>query len=212
MDLKHMILGDLLFFLKGLAVGLAVSVPMGPAAILCVNLTLERGIFAGLVAGFGITVADTFYGAIAGFGLTSLADFVFGWFSRLRLIGGLLLLALGVGIYMIKPRMRQQNDQNYSLIHTFFATFGVTLANPLILFVFAAVFAAVGLDNFSQDYQRVIFLILGIFSGSLLWWMLLCSTITILHGGKALTSMRWANKVSGLMIIGFGLYTLYGRF
>ncbi|MBL0942621.1 MAG: hypothetical protein IBJ00_07870, partial [Alphaproteobacteria bacterium] len=93
MDFNQIILSDLLFYLKGLAVGVAVSVPMGPAAILCINRTLERGMFAGLIGGLGIAIADTFYGAIAGFSLTSLADFIFGWFSRLRLIGGLILLA-----------------------------------------------------------------------------------------------------------------------
>lgn len=212
MEFGEVIFRDLMYFFKGFAAGLVVSLPLGPSALLCINQTLRRGLVRGLAAGLGIASADTLYGSIVGFGLTSLSDFIFGWLSRLRFIAGFILVILGVTIYILKPSKKEQSGYEGNLIHAFFSTFGITLANPLILLVFAAVFAAIGLDNLSHDWELTGILILGIFSGALSWWICVCSTISLLHGRATSTSLSWTNKVSGLMVVAFGIYTLYGRF
>ena len=210
--IQEIFLRDTIFFLKGMVVGIAVAAPIGPASIMCIRRTIGRGFFLGIASGLGVATADTFYGCIAGFGLTSLADLVVGWFTRVQFIGGLLLVALGVVFYISKPPESERRRNVDDVFHAFLSTFGVTIANPLILFLFAAVFAAVGIDEFAEDIDLVGFLVLGIFSGAMLWWFMVCSLLGILHARIQFTSLAWTNKVSGLMIILLGLFALYGTF
>ena len=92
------------------------------------------------------------------------------------------------------------------------STFTLTLANPLMLVLFAAVFAGVGIEYFSKDVDLIGFLILGIFSGSMLWWFALCSTLGLLHRHVAFTSLTWTNKASGLLIATFGIIVIFGSY
>ena len=45
-------------FLKGLCVGLASSITVGPVAVLCIQRTLSKDRRAGLVSGLGVACAD----------------------------------------------------------------------------------------------------------------------------------------------------------
>ena len=100
------ILQDLIFFLKGMVVGVAVSAPIGPASILCIRRTINRGFFWGMVSGLGVAVADTFYGSIAGVGLTSVADLILGWLIKVRIGGGIFLIILGVIIFTTPRKLK----------------------------------------------------------------------------------------------------------
>jgi threonine/homoserine/homoserine lactone efflux protein len=61
---------NIIFFLKGVVIGLSMAVPIGPIGILCIRRTLMEGRISGLVSGLGLATADAVYGSIAGFGLT----------------------------------------------------------------------------------------------------------------------------------------------
>ncbi len=209
---QDIFLRDTIFFLKGMVVGLAVAAPIGPASIMCIRRTINHGFFLGIASGLGVAAADTFYGSIAGFGLTSLTDFIVGWFTKVQFAGGVLLIILGVVFYVVKPPKTTRKRNVDDMLHAFLSTFGMTLANPLILFLFAVVFAAVGLDEFANDIDLVGFLVLGIFSGAMLWWFVLCSALGILHRNVQFTSMAWTNKASGMIIVLLGVYALYGTF
>ncbi|MDD4952426.1 MAG: lysine transporter LysE, partial [Desulfovibrionaceae bacterium] len=64
-----------IYFLKGLAIGLSISAPVGPIGLLCIQRTLAGGRRSGLASGLGAAVADTFYGCVAGFGLSFVSLF-----------------------------------------------------------------------------------------------------------------------------------------
>ncbi len=210
--LQEIVLRDVIFFLKGLVVGVAVAAPIGPASIMCIRRTLNHGTVVGLASGLGIALADTFYGCIAGFGMTSLDEFIVEWFTKLRFIGGISLIILGVVFYVLKPPATTKRRNIEGVFQACISGFGVTLANPLILILFAVVFTALGLDQFSKDIDLVGFLILGIFSGSMLWWIALCGVLGIFHANSHVATMTWTNKLSGIMIALLGIYTIYGMF
>ena len=48
---------DALLFGKSLLLGLAVAAPLGPIGALCVNRTLEHGLWAGIAGGLGTALA-----------------------------------------------------------------------------------------------------------------------------------------------------------
>src|SRR6266849_1542996 len=58
----------LVFFLKGIVVGIVIAVPVGPVGVMCIRRTVFEGRLAGLVSGLGAATADAIFGVIAGFG------------------------------------------------------------------------------------------------------------------------------------------------
>jgi threonine/homoserine/homoserine lactone efflux protein len=59
----------LLDMLKGFAVGICASAPVGPIAILVIQKTMGKGRQAGFVTGLGASVVDTVYAIVALFAL-----------------------------------------------------------------------------------------------------------------------------------------------
>ncbi len=51
---------DYIFFLKGIAIGFAIAVPVGPKGILCIRKTLTEGRLHEMVIGLGAATADLF--------------------------------------------------------------------------------------------------------------------------------------------------------
>jgi threonine/homoserine/homoserine lactone efflux protein len=50
-----------IFFLKGLIVGFAMAVPIGPVGIICIRKTQAEGHLRGLIIGLGAATADLLY-------------------------------------------------------------------------------------------------------------------------------------------------------
>ena len=75
--------------IKGIIIGISVSAPLGPIGVLCIQKTLNKGMWAGFISGIGAAAADTLFAAIAGFGLTFISDFLSSHQLYLRIIGGL---------------------------------------------------------------------------------------------------------------------------
>jgi arginine exporter protein ArgO len=72
---------------------------------------------------------------------------------------------------------------------------------------FAAVFAGIGLGA-SPDYLSASTLVGGVFLGSALWWLLLSSGVGLFRARLNSGWMRIINRVSGIVIFAFGLYSL----
>jgi len=52
------------------------------------------------------------------------------------------------------------------------------------------------------------FLLRGVVIGSAVWWLLLSGTVGLFQKRFDLQRLRWLNRLSGLVIILFGLITL----
>jgi len=77
----------LVFFLKGIVVGIIIAVPVGPVGIMCIRRTVFEGKLAGFVSGLGAATADAVFGIIAGFGLTVVSDWLLDYQQWLRIAG-----------------------------------------------------------------------------------------------------------------------------
>ncbi len=193
-------------FIKGLSVGLSIAVPVGPIGVLCIRRTLSKSRIIGLLSGLGAATADAFYGAIAGFGLTILSNFLIGQKLWLHLIGGALLCLLGVKTFFSRPAEEGTCVEGNSLWNAYLSTFFLTLTNPMTLLFFLAVFAGLGIGSESHHYVAAGILVSGVFIGSAMWWLILVGFTGILRGLFNFKRQRWLNRISGLIIIGFGLY------
>jgi threonine/homoserine/homoserine lactone efflux protein len=84
----------------------------------------------------------------------------------------------------------------------------LTLTNPVTILSFAAVFAGLGVASSGANYGSATVLVLGVFAGSALWWLLLSGGVGLLRARFTPRALRWVNRTSGMVILGFGLYAL----
>lgn len=197
-------------FIRGFLIGLSVAATLGPMAILCIRRTLADGRLAGLATGLGVATADGCYGAVAGFGLTVVSGALLGVQVWLRLIGGGFLCYLGLRTLLAAPAERAANAPASNLPRAYVSALALTLTNPLTILSFAAIFAGLGAAT-GGGYKTAALLVLGVFVGSASWWVILTSVVVALRGRVTPRGLRWVNRVSGAVILGFGLIALIKR-
>ncbi len=203
---------EVYYFMKGAIIGLSIAVPVGPIGILCIRRTLVQGRLIGFLSGLGAATADAFYGAVAGFGLTFLSNLLVGQQTGLRLIGGGFLCFIGVRTFLSKPAEQGASVEGNTRWGAYVSTFILTLTNPVTILFFAAVFAGLGVGDGSKHYFSAGILVLGVFIGSASWWLFLSGFTGWLRGMFNFKRMQWLNRISGLMIIGFGLAAFLSLF
>lgn len=199
---------DLSFIIKGLLLGISIAAPVGPMGVLCIRRTLASGMTAGLLTGLGTAVADAVYGAVAGFGITAIASFLLDNSVFLRIVGGLFLLYLGYSTYTARPAVQKARFRDENPAGIFISSFLLTLSNPMTIISFAAVFAGLGAGSAGKNYADSAALVTGVFAGSLLWWLFLSGTVSILKMKFNQTQLHWINIISGSILAAFGIVSL----
>jgi len=199
----------LVFLLKGIAVGIVIAVPVGPVGVLCVRRTIFQGTPAGFVSGLGAATADALFGFIAAFGLTFVSDWLIGYQHWLRIVGGFYLLYVGGCALLAMPQVKANLEPDTeNLFRHSVSTFALTLTNPITILAFLGIFAAVGLTGDDATFGRAAILVLGVWLGSLLWWLTLSFGIGLFFlRSLGPRHLLWINRSSGaiLFLSGAGL-------
>ncbi len=196
-----------IFFLKGLIIGFAMAVPIGPIGIMCIRKTLAEGHARGLVIGLGAATADSLLASIAAFGLTFISDAIASQHFWLRLIGGGLLLFLGIRTFRAKHKAPIIPQDNKGVLRSYVTAFLLALTNPVTIFAFVAVFAAFGLGHRLILLSACI-LVVGVLAGSCLWFLTLSFVATLFRKKLDSGGLRWVNKIAGILIILSGVAAL----
>ena len=184
--------------------GLSVAAPVGPMGVLCIRRTLADGRIVGFVSGLGTATADACYGAVAAFGLTFISSFLVTQQFWLRLVGGAFLCYLGMTTFRSTPASDRRRCRGSGLRNAYFTTFGLTLTNPLTILTFAAIFAGIGVGEINGAYGSAALLVLGVFLGSALWWLLLSGGTDLARAKLTPARLVWVNRLSGMVIVAFG--------
>jgi threonine/homoserine/homoserine lactone efflux protein len=201
---------DITYFYKGLIIGFSIAAPVGPIGILCINRTLSSGRLVGLLTGLGAATADAFYGSIAALGLTFISAFLVQQVLWFRLIGGIFLFYLGLRTMLSTTKDNTIQANPTSVLKAYSSTFLLTLTNPLTILAFTAIFSGIGLVSLSGSYSSAGITVLGVFLGSACWWFILSLLTNLLRDRLNLESLIWVNRISGLIILGFGIIALIG--
>ena len=199
---------DISFLIRGLIIGFSIAATVGPMCILCINRTLHKGQLYGLVSGLGIATADAVYGSIAGFGLTLITSFLVSQQMWIHLIGGLFLVYLGIKTTFTRPAERAAAAKANGFVAAYVSTFLLTLTNPLTILSFAAIFAGIGVGGASKSYLSATLVVCGVFLGSVSWWCILTSGISLLRKRFTARWLLWINRISGVIILLFGILAL----
>ncbi|PZO08923.1 MAG: lysine transporter LysE [Leptolyngbya foveolarum] len=207
----------LLILAKGILMGLAIAAPIGPMALLCIRRTIARGRWLGLISGLGVATADGFYGTVAAFGLSTVSDLLLAQSFYLQILGGLFLCYLGLKTFFDCSDIPSQAvvesaslTPGLTVTGAYTSMFALTLTNPTTIFSFIAIFAGLGITQ----TQRIasVTLVFGVFTGSMLWWLVLVSGVMYLRNRLTSEKLARFNRVStrmfGALIFGFGVAAL----
>lgn len=188
--------------------GFTIAATVGPITLLCIRRTLGEGRVVGLASGLGVATADATYGAIAAFGLTAVAELLVDGRRMLGFVGGAFLLWLAWTTLRTVPgeAATEVAARRGGLASAYLSMLGLTLANPLTILSFIALFVGLGVSG--GDAAGAALLTLGVFLGSSAWWVLLVGAVGALRSRLTPSWMRRINVGSGLLIGAFAVAAL----
>lgn len=194
----------MIYLLKGILIGIIFGVPAGAVGALCVQRTLQSGMKSGIITGLGSSAADCFYAIVGAFGITVISDFLTRYQIPINIIGGLLILAMGIGTLLKKQVGASDTETKANYGAMFLSAFSVGITNPAAVLTFLFAFSYFGIDG-KLGAANGIALVAGVLLGTLIWWVTLSAIarrIKVKFGEKGFARL---NKVFGLIMIGFGV-------
>lgn len=192
--------------IKGILIGLCISVPLGPIGMLTIQRTLNRGQKHGIATGLGATTSDLIYTIITLFFLSFVLDFIEGHRFIIQLVGSLVVAFFGWYIFSSNPATQPKPNETvkHSLLGDFATSFGLTFSNPLVLFVLIALFARFEFIGNKTTLFVSVCGILSILGGALLWWSLLTFLVSRFKNKLNMRELKLINQVTGIIIISIG--------
>ena len=138
--------------LRGLLVGIAASITVGPVAVLCIQRTLSKSRRSGIISGIGVAAADTIMAIVALLFYSMLEYQIQQYDTLLRVIGGIFVVVVGVYVFSQNPvpQIRRNRAGRSSLWQDFASIFGLTIANFIMVIPYILAFFAV-FDISSSD-------------------------------------------------------------
>lgn len=199
--------------LKGILIGICCSAPMGPVGVLCVQRTLNKGRWYGFATGIGAAASDLIYALITGLGMSFVMNLITNEQNKffLQITGSVLLLGFGIYCWRTNPtkNMHISGYKKGSLTHNAVTAFFVTFSNPLIIFLFLALFAQLAFVIPNHPFEMCIGF-LSIVAGAMLWWYGLTWLINSIREKFDNKGIVIINKIIGSLVIVFSLAALIG--
>ena len=209
----HVPINILDFIFKGMLIGMIASAPMGPVGILCVQRTLNKGRWFGMATGIGAAASDIIYAAIAGFGMSFVMDLISNDQNRfyLQIAGSVMLLCFGLYTYYSDPtkKMHQSGQQKGTLWYNTWTAFLVTFSNPLIIFLFLAMYAQFAFVLPNHPFEMLVGFA-SIVGGAMLWWWGLTWLVDKIRAKFDENGIRIINQIIGVVVILISVIILFG--
>ncbi len=185
--------------------GLMVSIPLGPVGIIVIQRTLNRGFLSGFFSGLGAATTDLIYAIFAATGFGLIIQLVENHTRVLEIITFAIIIVIGYAISQKSVnKLRKERSKSSNLFSDFISIFLLTFSNPLVIGVFLAFFTGItGADETS--FLSLVFILIGIFLGALLWWLCLTISVSIFRHKFRFRNLFWINKITGLVILIFGI-------
>jgi len=192
--------------IKGILIGLCISVPLGPIGMLCIQRTLNRGQKYGIATGLGATTSDLVYTIITLFFISFVLDLIEEHRFIIQLVGSIVVAVFGYYIFSSNPATQPKPNEpiKQTLLGDFASSFGLTFSNPLVLFVLIALFARFEFIGRNSTLFVSIIGILSILGGALMWWSLLTFLVSRLKDKLNMRDLKIINLITGVVIMLIG--------
>jgi threonine/homoserine/homoserine lactone efflux protein len=192
---------------RGFILGFTIAAAVGPISLLVIRRTLAEGRLVGLVSGLGVATADATYGAIAAFGLGAISDVLLNARQVLGLIGGIVLLWLAWKTARATPtEAATVTARRGGLAGAYLSILGLTLANPMTILSFGALFAGLGVTSGATADAALV--VAGVLVGSTTWWIVLTTVVGAMRTRVTATWIRRINVASGIVIGAFAILSI----
>ena len=205
---------ELQFLIKGIIVGLVVSIPLGPMGVLCVQRTLNKGKSSGFSSGMGIATADSIFALIAGLGISFIIHFLSEQQLIIKMIGGLVIALIGLKIFIANPvkQLKKHRREGKNLFEDFISILFMALSNPLTVFLYIAIFAGLNLNDVAAGYSSALLVVAGVFVGASISWFAISTVVNYFRAKIRLRRLMWINRIAGITIILFGVFAICSLF
>ncbi|WP_294728536.1 lysine transporter LysE [uncultured Fusobacterium sp.] len=196
--------------LKGILMGLILSLPFGPVGVYCMELTILEGRWKGYITALGMVTIDVVYSAVALLFLSGVKDYVVKYENYLSLFIGIFLIIISLK----KIELKEINVDFKSMLQNYLTGVGFAIVNISTILIIATVFAILKvLDNTTTVTTMIsIEALLGVgLGGAGLWFFTtyLISHCRKLFGKEKLIKIiKLANAVIFILALFIIIYTI----
>ena len=201
-------------FLKGLSLGLLLSVMVGPIFFTILQSSIERGRLAGFALAFGQWIGDFLYIGLAFLGAAQLESLInnpeskasFTWY--VGGLGGVLLLIFGAVLLLTRPPVREVGSNKNTVSHL--GTVGLCLQgllintiNPFPLFFWASLMATAISNHYTEAETVLLYgTVMGVIILTDLGKVYLAGWLSQFVKEQHLRKVR---NLAGWILVGFGI-------
>ena len=195
--------------LKGLIVGIIVSIPVGPLGLLCIPRTLARGRRAGLAVGLGGSASDTLYSALALFALSFISGFIEAHKGWVLLAGGLIISITGIRLLVSRRQVRHPDSVTARAmspvrhIEGALNGFLISVTNPGTLVCMLWLFTFLNVDTATPSVMAAEWA--GTSLGSATSWCLITWIISTFRDRITIGQLHILTRICGAAILLIGL-------
>lgn len=196
-------MSEMACLLAGAGAGLSIAIPFGPTSMMCVERTLSDGMRAGIAAGFGVATVHLGYSTIAligGMALMNQPETA----TLLTFSTGLLLLYFAARLWRREVVFAQQGGNTLSFRRAYCGALCLGFLNPVTPAICAASLTAFA----SQIAAPGGLLPVGVFAGSLAWWLMLAVGVSMLRPRLNVGTLALANRGAGMLLVLMGVSML----
>ncbi|OGB83774.1 hypothetical protein A3F66_03475 [candidate division TM6 bacterium RIFCSPHIGHO2_12_FULL_32_22] len=200
----------IILFFKGLIVGLIVSIPLGPMAILSIRRTISSGFLLGFATSLGVAIGDFLYAFIAGSSVSFIVDQIQEHEKIVGFVGASIIIILGTFLLFSHSKMPAQEGTKKisSLLKSIYTTILLSLSNPVTLLAFIALFSWVSASPHNGILDTVL-IAAGVASGALIWLNVLNLFFYFIRKKLSPTIINTIHKASGILIILVGILMIF---
>ncbi len=209
-------------FLKGIALGLVVSITIGPAFFAIIQTGINRGFRSGILLASGILLSDLVLILLCYMGATAIMSNNLGNNDAgvniyIGIIGGVILIIFGTVTFIKKPDILKRRSPTYKTpvklpgpFTYIFKGFFLNIMNPFLIFFW---FAAMNWVTANAEEGMVLKYAITFFSGTLITIFsidLLKSYIGVkIKKYLKLRVILWVNRIVGIILIIFGIGLIF---
>ncbi len=188
--------------IRGIAIGILISAPMGPIGMLVIQRTLNKGRWPAFFPGIGASLSDLIYCLLTGLGLSFITDIIEKNQLLLQIVGSVVIAAFAFYLFRKNPAraLTTPVDSPNTYWTDFVTGFLLTFANPLILFFIIGLFARFNFLLPEFRYYHYISGYMAIFGGALLWWFTITFFVNKVRSHFNVRSLWLINRIIGSIL------------
>lgn len=192
--------------ISGMLLGGVLALLVGPVFFMLIHTSVQKGFLPAMMLSIGVIASDAMFATITHLGssmIMSLKQFD----SIIGICGGLLIIGFGLANYFKKPTVNAEQliykNSTRNTVLEFAKGFSMNSLNPSVFFFWIGVAGTWSIQDTEGQYTLVFYTsLLGTVFGTDLLKAWGASSLKKAISGNAL---MWMNRISGILLIGFGL-------